>query len=61
MAARRGHQGLTPPGGDPPPGLKKQLIEADSVAACKHALAEAALAQFGTGWAWLVLDGKKIL
>ena len=53
---------LTPPGGgDPPPGLK-QLIEAafGSVAACKQALAEAALAQFGTGWAWLVLDGKKI-
>ena len=30
------------------------------MAACKQALAEAALAQFGTGWAWLVLDGKKI-
>ncbi|HEY9146422.1 MAG TPA: Fe-Mn family superoxide dismutase, partial [Thiobacillus sp.] len=23
-------------------------------------LAQAALAQFGTGWAWLVLDGNKI-
>ena len=53
---------LTPQGGgDPPPGLK-QMIEANfgSVAACKQALAEAALAQFGTGWAWLVLDGKNI-
>jgi superoxide dismutase, Fe-Mn family len=48
-------------GGDPPPGLKK-MIEASfgSVAACKQALAEAAVAQFGSGWAWLVLDGKTL-
>jgi len=48
-------------GGDPPPGLKK-MIEASfgSVAACRQALAEAAVAQFGSGWAWLVLDGKTL-
>ena len=28
-----------------------------SVAACKKALADAALSQFGSGWAWLVNDG----
>jgi Fe-Mn family superoxide dismutase len=38
------------------------MIEASfgSVAACKQALVEAAVAQFGSGWAWLVLDGKTL-
>ncbi|MDO9007158.1 MAG: superoxide dismutase [Thiobacillus sp.] len=48
-------------GGEPPPALKR-MIEASfgSVEACKQALSEAAMTQFGSGWAWLVLDGKKI-
>ena len=38
------------------------MIEASfgSVEACKQALTEAAVTQFGSGWAWLVLDGKTI-
>ena len=50
------------PGGGEPPSALRQMIEAsfDSVDACKAALANAAVTQFGTGWAWLVLDGKKL-
>lgn len=52
---------LSPEGGEPPPALKR-MIEASfgSVEACKQALTEAAVTQFGSGWAWLVLDGKTI-
>jgi len=52
---------LSPEGGEPPPALKRR-IEASfgSVEACKQALTEAAVTQFGSGWAWLVLDGKTI-
>ncbi|MGA7951189.1 MAG: Fe-Mn family superoxide dismutase [Thiobacillaceae bacterium] len=32
----------------------------DSVDACRAALANAAVTQLGTGWAWLVLDGEKL-
>ena len=48
-------------GGEPPPPLK-QMIEASfvSVEACKHELATAATSQFGSGWAWLVQDGKNV-
>jgi Fe-Mn family superoxide dismutase len=48
-------------GGDPPSALK-QKIEASfgSVDACKKEWAGAAMAQFGSGWAWLVLDGDAI-
>jgi Fe-Mn family superoxide dismutase len=53
---------LTPQGGGEPAPVLRQMIEASfgSVEACKQALTEAALTQFGSGWAWLVLDGKKI-
>jgi Fe-Mn family superoxide dismutase len=45
-------------GGDPPAELKRK-IEASfgSVDACKKELESAAVSQFGSGWAWLVLDG----
>ena len=46
-------------GGEPPASLKKQMEASfGSVDACKKELASAALSQFGSGWAWLVLDGK---
>jgi superoxide dismutase, Fe-Mn family len=53
---------LSPRGGGDPPAALKKMIDASfgSVAACKQALAEAAVAQFGSGWAWLVLDGKTL-
>ena len=43
-------------------GVLKQRIEASFGAwdACKKELATAAIAQFGSGWAWLVLDGGKL-
>jgi Fe-Mn family superoxide dismutase len=31
-----------------------------SVDACKKELSAAAVAQFGSGWAWLVLEGSKL-
>ena len=50
---------LAPTGGGEPPAELKQKIEAafGSVEACKQELASAAVSQFGSGWAWLVLDG----
>ena len=55
-------QSLTPNGGGEPPAALKQSIEAafDSVDACKKALAGVAVSQFGSGWAWLVLEGGKL-
>ena len=55
-------QSLKPNGGGEPPAALKQNIEASfgSVEACKQELAGAAVSQFGSGWAWLVLDGKKL-
>jgi superoxide dismutase, Fe-Mn family len=53
---------LKPNGGGEPPAILKQKIE-DSFGdldACKKALATAAMTQFGSGWAWLVLDGDKL-
>jgi len=54
-------QSLSPAGGTMP-GALEQKIAADfgSVAAFKDAFKAAAIAQFGSGWAWLVLapDGK---
>jgi len=53
---------MTPNGGGEPPAALKQKIEASfgSVDACKKELATAALAQFGSGWVWLVLNGNKL-
>ena len=48
-------------GGEPPAELRHRLDEAfGSVAACKKELAAAAMAQFGSGWAWLVADGERL-
>ncbi len=53
---------LRPNGGGEPPAKLKQKIEASfgSVDACKKELSAAAMAQFGSGWAWLILDGDKL-
>lgn len=53
---------MKPQGGGEPPAALKKKIEAsfDSVDACKNELSAAAVSQFGSGWAWLVLDGEKI-
>ena len=49
-------------GGGEPPALLKPLILANfgSTEACKEALAAAAVARFGSGWVWLVLEGGKL-
>jgi superoxide dismutase, Fe-Mn family len=53
---------LNPNGGGEPPAVLKQKIVAafGSVDACKKELATAAVTQFGSGWAWLVLEGDKV-
>jgi Fe-Mn family superoxide dismutase len=53
---------LRPKGGGEPPAALKRKIEAafGSLDACKKELATAAMTQFGSGWAWLVLDGEKL-
>lgn len=53
---------LSPKGGGEPPAALKQKIEASfgSVDACKKELANAAVTQFGSGWAWLVQEGDKL-
>jgi len=48
-------------GGEPPAVLKQKMEESfGSVEACKKELSAAAVAQFGSGWAWLVLEGVKL-
>ena len=48
-------------GGEPPAALKRRMESAfGSVDACKKELAGAAVSQFGSGWAWLVLDGNEL-
>jgi Fe-Mn family superoxide dismutase len=53
---------LTPKGGaEPPAALKQKMGEAfGSVDACKKALADTTVSQFGSGWGWLVLDQGKL-
>lgn len=53
---------MRPKGGGDPPAALKQRIEASfgSLDACKKELAAAATTQFGSGWAWLVLDADKL-
>jgi superoxide dismutase, Fe-Mn family len=53
---------LRPKGGGAPPEALQKKIETSfgSLDACKKELATAAMAQFGSGWAWLVLNGDKL-
>ncbi|MBF0532187.1 MAG: superoxide dismutase [Candidatus Omnitrophica bacterium] len=53
---------LKPKGGGEPPAELKKKLEASfgAVDVCKKELATAATSQFGSGWAWLVLDGAKL-
>jgi len=53
---------LKPKGGGEPPAVLKGLIDSSfgGIDACKKELSAAALGQFGSGWAWLVLDGGKL-
>ena len=49
-------------GGGEPPAALKQKIETSfgNMDACKKEMATAATTQFGSGWAWLVLEGDKL-
>jgi len=53
---------MIPKGGGEAPTAMKRKMEASfgSVEACKKELLSAAVSQFGSGWAWLVLDGNKL-
>ena len=53
---------LKPKGGGKPPAVLQQKIEASfgAVDACKKELAAAVMSLFGSGWAWLVVDGAKL-
>lgn len=53
---------LRPMGGSEPPAALKHRIEASfgNLEVCKRELASAAATQFGSGWAWLVLDGATL-
>lgn len=53
---------LKPEGGGKPSGELKKMIDNSfgSFGACKKKLINAAMTQFGSGWAWLTYDGKKI-
>lgn len=54
---------LSPNGGGEPPSVLKNRIETafGSVENCRQELANAAVTQFGSGWAWLAQDGDKIV
>jgi Fe-Mn family superoxide dismutase len=53
---------LRPKGGGEPPASLKQKIDAafGSVDACRKEFSATASAEFGSGWAWLVMDGNKL-
>ena len=53
---------LRPNGGGAPPAALKQRIEASfgSLDACMRELATAAATEFGSGWAWLVVEGSAL-
>jgi len=53
---------LSPNGGGEPPAALKHLIENSfgGYEAFKQEFANAAVTQFGSGWAWLVLDGDQL-
>ena len=53
---------LKPKGGGEPPSALKRLMDTafGSVEACKKEPAKAAVGQFGSGWAWLVLEGERL-
>ena len=53
---------LSQKGGGEPPLILKQKIESSfgNLDTCKKELAAAAMTQFGSGWAWLVMNGDKL-
>jgi len=53
---------LSQKGGGEPPLILKQKIENSfgDLDSCKKELATAAMTQFGSGWAWLVMNGDKL-
>jgi Fe-Mn family superoxide dismutase len=53
---------LSPKGGGQPTGKLLDRIKSDfgDFAAFRAALAKAAVSQFGSGWAWVVVDGGKL-
>ena len=54
---------LHPEGGGEPTGTLKEKIDKDlgGMAKFREAFTQAALTQFGSGWAWLVLDPNGVL
>ena len=54
---------MRPKGGGEPPDALKKKIEASfgGIDALKKELANAAMSQFGSGWAWLIKDQGKIM
>ena len=55
-------ESMAPNGGSMPDGRVRELIESNfgDFGTFKQRFKEAALSQFGSGWAWLVLDGPDL-